>query len=575
MRVVFRVDASCRIGTGHVVRCMTLAAALREGGAEVSFISRAHEGHLLERLRSAGFKVSVLPAPIVAAPEGSEDYSAWLGVTQAVDAAQTVDRLDGPPPDWLVVDHYGLDIAWESALRPHVHCILVIDDLANRIHDCDALLDQNYAAGGAARYRDLAPENCRLLLGPEYALLRPEYRAFRMRPRPGGAKLERVFVFLGGTDHRGATRSVLEVLAEPSFRELVVHVVVGPNYADRASLDAVAARRGQTIVEGPRPHLAEAMWMADLGLGAGGTTTWERMCVGLPSLVVSVAENQRPACEALERDGLIMYLGSIDGFRLPGLRAALGALQREPERLEEYRASGRRVVDGLGASRIVAWLQAPQLRRPTAGPARVLFLGPDDSPLAAWLRERGERVDQTAAEVDARRIEEQGFDFLVSYGYRHILTQAVLDLFPDRAVNLHISYLPWNRGADPNLWSFVDGTPKGVTIHYLDVGVDTGDIVAQREVWFDASRETLATTYAKLHLTLQDLFEEHWDRIKLGTCERRKQVGPGSAHRARDREALSGILAQGWDTPVSTLVTARDAKQDAHRPLRGSRTNDD
>lgn len=139
---------------------------------------------------------------------------------------------------------------------------------------------------------------------------------------------------------------------------------------------------------------------------------------------------------------------------------------------------------------------------------KILFLGPEDSPLINWLQEQGEEVLQTAAKLSIQFVQEQRFSFLVSYGYRHILKKEILDLFPEKAVNMHISYLPWNRGADPNFWSFVEDTPKGVTIHYLDEGVDTGDIIVQKKVEFDLERETLATSYEKLQEEIQDLFKK-------------------------------------------------------------------
>ncbi|MBY0369425.1 formyl transferase [bacterium] len=184
--------------------------------------------------------------------------------------------------------------------------------------------------------------------------------------------------------------------------------------------------------------------------------------------------------------------------------------------------------------------------------AKVLLLGPADNTLAPFLRERGELVVCTDLPLDPSWLQAEKFDFLVSYGYRHILKKEVLDLFPDRAINLHISYLPWNRGADPNLWSFIDGTPKGVTVHYLDEGVDTGDILVQKRLFFDGS-ETLASSYLKLKECIEALFREHWVKIRTGRAGRSPQVGQGSCHRAKEKEKLGSLLAQGWDTPVSKL----------------------
>jgi len=184
---------------------------------------------------------------------------------------------------------------------------------------------------------------------------------------------------------------------------------------------------------------------------------------------------------------------------------------------------------------------------------KILFLGPEDSPLYVWLQKLGENVIQTSDKVTTHFIEREKINFLLSFGYRHILRRDILDKFPNRAVNLHISYLPWNRGADPNFWSFVENTPKGVTIHYLDEGVDTGDIIVQEELKFDSENETLATSYEKLQSAIQELFKKHWRAIKSGTCQRYKQVGKGSSHKLKDKEALSHLLTDGWNTPVSEL----------------------
>lgn len=184
---------------------------------------------------------------------------------------------------------------------------------------------------------------------------------------------------------------------------------------------------------------------------------------------------------------------------------------------------------------------------------KILFLGYQDSPLINFLRECGDEVITTDQKITA---EEAGkADFLISYGYRHILKQDILDLFlPNRAINLHISLLPWNRGADPNLWSFIDNTPKGVTIHYLDSGVDTGDIILQSEVkMYDD--DTLKTSYDRLQDSIQSLFKQNWASIKSGNCPRLKQTGKGSLNKSKDKENI--ILEQGFDTLVAVLSKFR------------------
>lgn len=183
----------------------------------------------------------------------------------------------------------------------------------------------------------------------------------------------------------------------------------------------------------------------------------------------------------------------------------------------------------------------------------ILFLGPGDSPLLTWLRKKGEDVIQTFDRIGPDMIDQHSITLLISYGYRHIIKREVLDKVLNCAINLHISLLPWNRGADPNLWSFAENTPKGVTIHHLDGGIDTGDIIVQREVTFNKAHETLATTYHRLHVEIQELFKQHWDEIKAGRSTRIKQTGEGSFHLSRDKASLAHLLRDGWDTPVSVL----------------------
>lgn len=183
---------------------------------------------------------------------------------------------------------------------------------------------------------------------------------------------------------------------------------------------------------------------------------------------------------------------------------------------------------------------------------KVLFLGPSVSPLLDYLRSVEDEVLNTTDPIHLDFLNANSPDFIVSYGYRHILKKDVLTRFSDRAVNLHISYLPWNRGADPNFWSFVEDTPKGVTIHYLDERVDTGDIIVQKEVPVFAG-DTLRSNYNKLQEEIRRLFIENWGDIRACRCPRRSQDRGGTFHRVKDREALAHLLPDGWDTPVSVL----------------------
>lgn len=185
----------------------------------------------------------------------------------------------------------------------------------------------------------------------------------------------------------------------------------------------------------------------------------------------------------------------------------------------------------------------------------VLVLGNNNSAVTTIVRESSCSAMEYSHKFNVEFFKSHKVDFIVSYGYRHIISETVLDFIKDKVINLHISYLPWNRGADPNLWSFLEDTPKGVSIHFVDKGLDTGDLIAQKEVVFDEEGETLATTYDKLSGAILELFRLCWPTIVRGKAPRQQQPPGGSYHRLADKEKYMYLLAQkGWNTPVVELI---------------------
>jgi len=184
---------------------------------------------------------------------------------------------------------------------------------------------------------------------------------------------------------------------------------------------------------------------------------------------------------------------------------------------------------------------------------KVLFLGDSNASLIDFIWLSGDEVVAKSDRMTMDFLEENDFDFLVSHGYRHIIKKEVIDRFPNKIINLHISFLPYNRGSDPNFWSFIDHTPKGVTIHLIGEGVDTGAILVQKEVFFSGN-ETLKTSYDILQNEIQTLFRENWTKIKNGDIAPQKQIGPGTFHRMKDKECMLHLLDEGYETPVSKFI---------------------
>lgn len=354
MRVAFRTDASSQIGTGHVMRCLTLADALREAGAECQFVCREHEGHLIDHIPSRGYAVHALPKPNLREPfESDLSHAHWLGVHWRTDADQTRQVLGSGAVDWQIVDHYALGFCWESALRSSCKRIMVIDDLADRKHDCDLLLDQNYGSS-ADRYRGLVTSDCTQCHGPEYALLKPVYVERRAQLPTHDGQVRRVLIYFGGgTDMANLTSLAVQVFQDPEWAHIELDIVVGEAYAHQLSLEELVAQRGMATIHWQLPHLADLMVRADLAIGAGGATTWERCCLGLPTIVISIAENQRPACEALAEDSLVQYLGHAGNVSMEVIHQKVSELFGKPERLSKLSENCLKLVDGKGVSRVL------------------------------------------------------------------------------------------------------------------------------------------------------------------------------------------------------------------------------
>jgi UDP-2,4-diacetamido-2,4,6-trideoxy-beta-L-altropyranose hydrolase len=353
MKAVFRVDASVVLGTGHVVRCLTLASALRARGFEASFVCRLHDGHACDLVTRAGFAVMRLPLTANRGPaDTAVDGANLLGSAWREDAEDTLAAIGDSvtSPDLLVVDHYAIDERWEMILRPLFRRVLVIDDLADRRHACDVLLDQSLHDDSEGRYSGLVEARTRVFIGPRHALLRPEFERAVVPPRNHG--LRRILVYLGGTDPTNETAKILLALQNLEPAGLKSTVVLGRN--DRNASELRRAAAGLTNIEllPGTNEMAQLMVAADLGIGTCGGAAWERCAVGLPSLVVVTAENQRDDARILQRMGAIRNLGDASGTTAAQWTVEIRALCDDPNRLAEMsRASAEVLRDRVASMR--------------------------------------------------------------------------------------------------------------------------------------------------------------------------------------------------------------------------------
>lgn len=372
MHFAIRVDASDQIGTGHLMRCLTLADALRVRGAEVHFVSRHMPLHLQQMLRDHGHQFTLLAE----SNEGLTDelaHARWLGTSQTIDAQATRAALAGRKWDWLIVDHYALDARWESELRLSCRKIMVIDDLADRMHDCDVLMDQNIYSDMHSRYVGKVPPHCRQLMGPRYALLRPDFALTRQRSMPRDGDVRRILVFFGGVDAANYTGRAIAGLAALQNTALQVDVVIGAVHPKREQLLKDCAAYGY-VCHVQTDRMAELMADADLSIGAGGGATWERCCLGLPTLVLSTAYNQKRQLVDAARAGLV-YAPDVDDDIESAVARHMMVLIENPSLRTLISGNGMHAVDARGASRIVHALGSSsiEMRAVTINDSRDLF----------------------------------------------------------------------------------------------------------------------------------------------------------------------------------------------------------
>jgi UDP-2,4-diacetamido-2,4,6-trideoxy-beta-L-altropyranose hydrolase len=342
MNVVIRADASTQIGSGHVMRCLTLAHVLKLEGARVAFVSREMPAALAD-LVSKNFLLHGFKVPI--GIDGS--------IASEQDALETIQYLNScGKPDWMIIDNYFIGLDWERQVRPHVERIMVIDDLANRAHDCDVLLDQNLCPNFETRYDALVPSHARKLLGPKYAMLRPEFYEARGRLRARDGQIKSILISFGGADPSNETAKALEamLLLGPSSIEL--EVVLGGSNPQAEAISNLCSKVANARLHRDVSNMAELMARADLAIGAPGTTTWERCLLGLPAIAIVLAPNQQLVGEGVSSAGAIVNLGWHSEVTPAKIARAVVQLRDNPQTVRKMGQAALRIMqDNNGVAR--------------------------------------------------------------------------------------------------------------------------------------------------------------------------------------------------------------------------------
>ena len=344
MNIYFRLDVSEELGTGHLMRCLTLAEELDNRGAEVTFLCREIAAYYKTLISNKKCRLIALSGPF------SEEQ----------DAEEVVHILksDPKPIDWLIVDHYKLNELWELRLKPLVNKIAVIDDL-DRAHACNLLLDQNLSALTKGKYSRLE-SNSRKLFGPSYALLRQEFVEFREKIKQREGNVHHLLVCFGGTDPTNETVKCLRALQDQAFHHMTIDVVIGGANRHTAIIDDFCKRNTHFTLHVQTNKMSELMGESDLAICSVGTLTWERLCMGLSAITIAVADNQRDNARSTQELGIDSYLGDSSAIEAEDI---LTALKKRSMQVDFNREASKRafnLVDGKGVLRVADQLIGPR-----------------------------------------------------------------------------------------------------------------------------------------------------------------------------------------------------------------------
>lgn len=356
MVVVFRADASIEMGAGHIMRCLTLAQALKESGSSVKFICRKHRGNMINKIRSKGFVVHELNVSNKANVDDRLAHHHWLGATQKEDAEDCIKTLKERKPDWVIQDHYALDEEWQNALKPYYERLMVIDDLADRRHQCDVLLDQTFGRS-EEDYLALVPGHGKLLLGSQYALIMSDFLKWRpySLARRAYPKFDQLFINMGGVDADNVTEKVLDELIHCDLKsDFRVVIVLGSSNPHIESVKLKAkVLPCRTVVECDIDNMAEVMANSDIAIGAAGSTTWERCCLGLPTIQIVIAKNQVIIAQNLAKFGAIKLLKNMSDISK--------IINNSASWMSNVSNIASHVSDGLGVGRVVSVIMSETL----------------------------------------------------------------------------------------------------------------------------------------------------------------------------------------------------------------------
>jgi UDP-2,4-diacetamido-2,4,6-trideoxy-beta-L-altropyranose hydrolase len=338
MTTFIRVDSSDIIGTGHVMRCLTLANKLQN----VEFICGNHNNNLISLIEQK-YKVHKISIN----KKVTMDQNTWLGNDLEYDLKLCGTIFEKRDIKLLIIDHYNIDYRWEKKIRSIVNKIMVIDDLANRRHDCDILLDQNFRCDDINIYKDLVPEHCLKLMGPQYVLLRDEFT--KVNPKED-SEIKRIHISFGGGDPGNETLKVINVLMDIDLEFDII--IGGSNIHLKQIKERIKGRDNFTLYHNIS-NMAQVLSKADLCIGSSGTSSYERCALSIPSIIITVARNQEDVANNLDKIGAVYYLGKSEEWSKDDLINCLNSFVKNKDDYKRRVNICKQIVNIKGCETVV------------------------------------------------------------------------------------------------------------------------------------------------------------------------------------------------------------------------------
>ena len=351
MRIVFRLDASVRIGNGHLARCLTLADEFKALGGEILFICRPESDKDYEILFATDYEVKLLQKK-TNTEINKESYASWLSVDWEQDVNEVIQIIDGIDADLLIVDHYGIDARWHNKVRDYCKKIFIIDDLADRYLDCDFLLNSSFVNEDKDYKKFISRKDYVSFLGSNYALIKPKFNNLRLqakKKREYTSSIQEILIFMGSMDPDNYSSLAIHAINQVDWKQSVrVNCILDSNSPslEKVSND-IESLELDVSIHSNIGDMEKLIYNADLAIGSGGNSMWERCVLGLPSLLTSIAPNQQRNIKGITESGAACFWGSTKD-----LLTSLDSYNKDISPLISMQEKAFSLCDGLGSKRI-------------------------------------------------------------------------------------------------------------------------------------------------------------------------------------------------------------------------------